>query len=61
MKKLLAGVVVATLSLDGLNDDAGNGNSLLPLILKDFLNLLKAAPVFGLVFPDMLLQWIPLR
>ena len=51
-KKLVSGIVVATLSLDGVNDDAGNRASLLPLILEDFLNLLSAAAVFGLIFPE---------
>ena len=52
-------MVVASLGLDGLNDDPGDGAALLQLSLEDFFHLGQAPGVLSCVLPSEFGQWIP--
>ena len=59
VEKFFAGVIVASLCLDGFNDKTRARDPLLPLGLKDLFDLGQATLIFGLIFSNILLKRIP--
>lgn len=59
LEELRRALVVSTLGLDWLDDDAGHGPALLGVVLEQLLHLSKAPLVHGGVLAHVLLQRIP--
>ena len=55
---MLGTVVVSTLSLDGFNNNSGNGAPLLPLLVDLLLHAGQAPVVFQIILTDVLVEGI---
>ena len=55
---MLGPVVVSTLSLDGFNNNSGDGTPLLPLLVDLLLHTGQASVVFQIILSDVFVKGI---